>query len=77
MEGRKSSLLNILKKLEIMSTKDFQQIRIEALEERLKQELINQITPKIQTYHNEKNISDLHTLDIDELTEILTDLNEN
>jgi len=42
-----------------------------------KQDLINKIIPMIQNSHNEKDISDLQTFDIDELNEILTDLNNN
>ena len=42
-----------------------------------KQDLIYQIIPMIQNSHNEKDISDLQTFDIDELKEILTDLKEN
>lgn len=42
-----------------------------------KQDLINEIIPMIQNSHNEKDIIDLHTFDIDELNEILTDLKQN
>ena len=42
-----------------------------------KQDLINQIIPMIQNSHNEQDVLDLQTFDVDELKEILTDLNNN
>ena len=42
-----------------------------------KQDLIYQIIPMIQNSHNEQDVSDLQTFDVDELKEILTDLNNN
>jgi hypothetical protein len=42
-----------------------------------KQDLIYQIIPMIQNSHNEQDVLDLQTFDVDELKEILTDLNNN
>tara|TARA_R110000796_G_scaffold46483_4_gene112338 strand:+ start:5452 stop:5586 length:135 start_codon:yes stop_codon:yes gene_type:complete len=42
-----------------------------------KQDLIYQIIPMIQNSHNKQDVMDLHTFDVDELKEILTDLKNN
>tara|TARA_R110000823_G_C15800139_1_gene487081 strand:- start:275 stop:466 length:192 start_codon:yes stop_codon:yes gene_type:complete len=43
----------------------------------LKRDLINEISLLIKETHNEQDILDLQTFDVDELKEILTDLNNN
>ena len=43
----------------------------------LKRDLINKIIPLIKETHNEQDVLDLQTLNIDELKEVLTDLKNN